>query len=104
MERITVFRNQKQTEDETFNDDDPKRDEKLERRRQKMKEQLEEAKNQLWNIRNEKRFEEKSQWITDRTLKRIEQEIETDYLKSLYEAQKERPEMNQDQKLQLAKS
>ena len=68
-----------------------------------MRDQLEEAKNQIWNIRDEKRFEDKPQWIIDRTLKKIEQEIETDYLKSLYEAQKERPEMNQDQKLQLAK-
>ena len=51
-----------------------------------MREQLEEAKNQIWNIRDEKRFEDKSQWIIDRTLKKIEQEIETDYLKSLYEA------------------
>jgi hypothetical protein len=90
-------------EDKRIEEDDPKREEKLERRRQKMRGQPEEAKNQIWNIRDEKRFEDKSRWIIDRTLKKIEQEIETDYVKSLYEAQRRRPEMNQDQKLQLAK-
>ena len=57
---LVCFAIRRMQEDGTFNDDDPKREEKLERRRQKMKEPIEEAKDQLWNIRNEENFEEKS--------------------------------------------
>ena len=63
----------------------------------------EEAKEQLWDIRDEENFEEKSQWIINRTIKETEHEVEKDYLKSLYQVQKEREDMDQDTKLQLAK-
>jgi hypothetical protein len=90
-------------EEEPSREDDQRRKEKLKKRKQKMTEQLEEAKEQLWDIRDEGNFEEKSQWIINRTIKRIEQEVEKDYLKSLYQAQRERGYMDQDTKLQLAK-
>lgn len=38
-----------------------------------------------------------------RNCSKVEQEVEADYLKSLYQAHKERQEMDQDKKLQLAK-
>ena len=56
-DRLVCSAVRKMQEDGTFNEDDPKREEKLERRRQKTKKQLEEAKDQLWNIRNEENFE-----------------------------------------------
>jgi hypothetical protein len=83
--------------------DDTRRDEKLEKRRMKMREELEEAKEQLWNHRNDEDFEERSKWIIDRTIKKIKDDIEKDYLKSLYDSRKNREELDPDKKLQLAK-
>ena len=40
--------------------DDIRREENLEKRRAKMREELEEAKEQLWNHRNDEDFEERS--------------------------------------------
>ena len=83
--------------------DETRRDEKLEKRRMKMREELEEAKEQLWNHRNDDDFEERSQRIIDRTIKKMKDDAQKEYLKSLYESRRNREDLDPDKRLQLAK-
>ena len=83
--------------------DETRRDEKLENRRMKMREELDEAKEQLWNHRDDEDFEERSQWIIDRAIKRMKSDAQKEFLKYLYESGRNRKDLNPDQRLQLAK-
>ena len=89
--------------EETPEVDETRRDEKLEKRRLKMREELEEAKEQLWNHRNDEDFEDRSQWIIDRTIRKMKDDAQKEYLKSLYESGRNRKDLDPDQRLQRAK-
>ena len=84
--------------------DETRRDEKLENRRMKMREELDEAKEQLWNHRNDDDFEERSQWIIDRAIRKMKDDAQKEFLKFLYESGRNRKDLDPDQRLQLAKN
>jgi len=58
--RLMCFAVRNNQEEKTVTPEDTRREEKLERRKQKLQEQLEEAKEYLWNIKDDEDFEEKS--------------------------------------------
>ena len=64
--------------------DDTRREEKLERRKQKLKEQLEYAKEYLWTIKDDEDFEKKSETFINETIAKLEKGFCTDFLKFLY--------------------
>jgi len=69
----------------------------------KMREELDEAKEQLWNHRNDEDFEERSQWIIDRAIRKMKDDAQKEFLKFLYESGRNRKDLDPDRSLQLAK-
>jgi hypothetical protein len=84
--------------------DEKRREEKLKRRKQQMREELDEAKEQLWNHRDDEDFEERSQWIIDRAIKKMKSDAQKEFLKFLYETGRNRKDLDPDRRLQLAKN
>jgi hypothetical protein len=68
-----------------------------------MKEKLEEAKEHLWEIKDDRHFEKKSEEFINQTIDGLEKEVAVELLKFLYQLQRdERPKERQDQNKRLA--
>ena len=83
---LAVRANQEEKQSTT---DDTRREEKLERRNQKLKEQLEFAKEFLWTIKDDEDFEKKSETFINETIAKLEKGFCTDFLKFLYQLETE---------------
>jgi len=104
--RLMCFASRNEQEKRTVNEDDPRREEKVERTKQKLNEQLEEAKEYLWKIKDDEDFEKKSETFIKETITRLERGVGTEFLKFLYQLKRDRKSTEakgDDKQLSLAK-
>jgi hypothetical protein len=79
LNRLMCFAIRSRQEEKTVTIDDTRREEKLERRKRKLQEQLEEAKEYLWKIKDDEDFERKSEIFINETISRLEKGFCTEF-------------------------
>jgi hypothetical protein len=71
-----------------------------------LRKEIDETKENLWDHRNDEDFEEKSQWIIDRAIRKMKDDTQKEFLKFLYQLKRDRKPTepkNEDKQLLLAK-